>query len=108
MTQITYNLSDDEFSILCQGHAGYADAGNDIVCAAISTLTQTLVKHMEIAADEYQAHADKGELFCNARGVVAVECFKLVLTGLRMLQANYPRYLKIVEGCTIFTDNDLK
>ena len=33
--------------ITIKGHAGYADAGNDIVCAAVSALAQTLIRSIE-------------------------------------------------------------
>ena len=31
----------------CKGHAGYAAAGKDIVCAAVSALTTTCVNALE-------------------------------------------------------------
>lgn len=33
-----------------RGHAGYAEAGSDIVCAAVSTLTTTCINAMESVA----------------------------------------------------------
>ena len=33
--------------ISINGHAGYAEAGKDIVCAAVSTLAQTLIASIE-------------------------------------------------------------
>lgn len=35
----------DGFTI--EGHAGYAEHGKDIVCAAVSALTQTLIQSIE-------------------------------------------------------------
>ena len=32
---------------ICQGHAGYAEAGADIVCAAVSILTTTCANALE-------------------------------------------------------------
>lgn len=34
------------------GHAGYAETGKDIVCAAVSALTQNLVNSMEALTDD--------------------------------------------------------
>ena len=48
MTRITYQYSDDSFALDVYGHSGYAPAGDDIVCAGISALVQTLA----IRADE--------------------------------------------------------
>ena len=33
--------------ITIEGHAGYAEAGKDIVCAGVTALTQTLIKSIE-------------------------------------------------------------
>ena len=35
---------------LCAGHASYAEAGQDIVCAAVSVLTETAVNALERVA----------------------------------------------------------
>ncbi len=36
----------------CQGHAGYADAGEDIVCSAVSVLTINTVNAIENFTDD--------------------------------------------------------
>lgn len=38
--------------ITVDGHAGYAETGNDIVCAAVSALTQTLIAGIESLTDD--------------------------------------------------------
>ena len=38
--------------IMISGHAGYAPAGYDIVCAGVTALTQGLVRSMEGLADD--------------------------------------------------------
>ncbi len=35
----------------CMGHAGYADAGEDIVCAAISMLVINTINSLEVLTD---------------------------------------------------------
>lgn len=40
MTHITITKVTNIYGIKCEGHAGYADAGSDIVCAGISALTE--------------------------------------------------------------------
>ncbi|MCL2052768.1 MAG: ribosomal-processing cysteine protease Prp [Lachnospiraceae bacterium] len=62
MTKITIKKTEtgDYAGFTCEGHAGYADKGEDIICAAISILTinlenslALLVKEpMEIVQDE--------------------------------------------------------
>lgn len=44
MINITIVKSDDKIiTIEATGHSGYAESGQDIVCAAVSTLTQALI-----------------------------------------------------------------
>lgn len=38
--------------ITVDGHAGYAETGRDIVCAAVSALTQTLIAGIEGLTDD--------------------------------------------------------
>ena len=45
---------------LCAGHAAYADEGQDIVCAAVSALTETCVNALERVAKA--EHVTKEEL----------------------------------------------
>ncbi len=48
MTTITFTTSNDKYKCIeCNGHAGFDDYGNDIVCSAISMLTINLVNSLE-------------------------------------------------------------
>ena len=49
MTTITFTKSstDSYKRVECSGHAGFADSGEDIVCAAISVLTINLINSLE-------------------------------------------------------------
>ena len=65
MTTITIvKSSDDKFKrIDVEGHAGFADAGKDIVCAAISAMTINLINSIEKFTDDWfagNADPDKG------------------------------------------------
>jgi len=53
-------------SVECEGHTGYAEHGEDIVCAALSSIVQTAVLGvLQIAgvAAEYRTDEKKGCLF---------------------------------------------
>ncbi|WP_024864776.1 ribosomal-processing cysteine protease Prp [Butyrivibrio sp. FCS014] len=54
MTTITITKSsDDNFKkVECSGHAGFADSGEDIVCAAVSVLTINLLNSIEKFTDD--------------------------------------------------------
>lgn len=48
MTKVTlYTAGDMLCGFACEGHAGYALAGSDIVCAAVSVLTATCINSLE-------------------------------------------------------------
>lgn len=50
-------------SITVAGHANYAPAGQDIVCAGVTTLTQTLIKSIEdLTHDKIQYQISPGRV----------------------------------------------
>ena len=106
MTKITINW--EEMSLKAEGHAGAGTAGNDIVCAGISVLTQTLLNALIEAHKrgrtelEYKIDEEKGLLKLevnpyetNRREVWSY--FKMTLIGLRAIAQNYPGHIKITE-----------
>ena len=57
-----------------QGHAGYAESGDDIVCAAVSAMTMLIVNAIEVsyASDvEYTIDEDTTDIKVLARGALA-------------------------------------
>jgi uncharacterized protein YsxB (DUF464 family) len=51
MTSVTlYTRSGELCGFASEGHSGYADSGNDIVCAGISALTAACVNSLESVA----------------------------------------------------------
>lgn len=50
------------------GHSGYAEAGQDIVCAGMSTLAQSIIGSLDELLDEaffaYEIDADNGLIRC--------------------------------------------
>lgn len=105
MIKIIY-VADPEggkLTMRAEGHAGYAPAGQDIVCAAVSCLMQTLA---------YSAAEDEHTSSCIYQGkdgpVVSVETgnsvlmkdkFELVADGLTLLAEQYPENVSFKETC---------
>lgn len=99
MIQVIYNEAGDEMILRAEGHAGYAEKGKDIVCAAVSVLMQTLA-------------CSVGTCMCNEGKRFSVVCkksndniakFELVTDGLALLQREYPenvRYINATERKT--------
>ena len=70
MTQITFHkTSAGEYKgFTCDGHAGFADYGEDIVCAAISILVINTINSLEqIAGERMQVETDEdaGTIRCH-------------------------------------------
>lgn len=64
MTTITITkTSDDAFkAIECNGHAGFAEYGDDIVCAAISVLTINLINSLDsLTGDDMDVDTDEDQ-----------------------------------------------
>lgn len=108
MTKIEVNINDDDWTMLCQGHAGFASLGNDIVCAAISTLTQTLLNHLLDKDIECDYHIENGYLWIRSKGAESIKVLDVIMTGLRLVEVSYPQYLKIEKGCTTESNNPLQ
>lgn len=51
--KITRNPETPEITISVKGHAGYADHGDDIVCAGVSTLMNTTILGLEAIEKEF-------------------------------------------------------
>lgn len=88
------------------GHAGYAEPGKDIVCAAVSILYQTLLKNLLKFKKHgwYQLDYDldtPGECYihCTVNGYFSfvVEMFRFTMVGLKMIAEYYPKYVEIKE-----------
>ncbi len=94
MTTITYK----PYSLEIQGHAGYAIAGQDIVCAGISTLFFTLIEVLARDADlKERPHVRMGDGEAEVTVTPDPEhrekidtVFETVVTGLRMMAEKYP------------------
>ena len=97
MTHITiYRNQKNAFTgFCCDGHAGYADAGEDIVCAGISTLVINTINSIEIlTATQILADADEvdGTIHvnfpsgCDEQAVLLVNA---MILGLQGIQKNY-------------------
>ena len=85
---------------LCSGHAAYAEAGQDIVCAAVSVLTQTCVNALESVA-HVRPIVRMGEGFLAARLPRDTEnrdantLLNGMTEGLRGIASQYPDHFRL-------------
>lgn len=114
MIKVIYEADPEggKLTMRAEGHAGYAPAGQDIVCAAVSCLMQTLA---------YSAAEDEHASNCIYQGkegpVVNVEAgdsvlmrdkFELVADGLDLLAEQYPENVSFKETCRCAPKVDLQ
>lgn len=88
------------------GHSGHAEAGADIVCAAISALTQTTRNGLEnvLGAPVMSEQDDERAILKVNLTPEATEdqveraqlLLQTLLEGLRAIQRDYPRNLRII------------
>ena len=93
------------------GHAGYAERGADILCAAASMLLHTLAGAVRglcergLAEDiSVNLRSGAGEVSCvpveECRCVVMAVMDSIVL-GFRLLAADYPEYVQFAQGAEL-------
>lgn len=86
-------------SLYIRGHAGYAEYGKDIVCAAISALLQTFIASVEeLTEDEIKYSVQSGDAVIEHKELTAKANLLLVsfFIGLNMIADEYPQHVKIL------------
>ena len=97
MTHITiYRNQKNVFTgFCCEGHAGYANAGDDIVCAGISTLVINTINSIEVLTDTEilaDAEQESGTIHVNFPSGCDKQAKLLIdamILGLQGIQKNY-------------------
>nr|DAJ22685.1 MAG TPA: YsxB-like protein [Siphoviridae sp. cttZS1] len=90
MIQVTYNEVGDEMILRAEGHAGYAEKGKDIVCAAVSVLMQTLAYSIGTCMmDDGRGLSVQAHQSCDNMAK-----FELVTDGLILLAKQYPENVR--------------
>ena len=75
------------------GHAGYAEKGKDIVCAAVSSLACSLVGYVNGKVEREDGHMSfsAGKMSTKARGA-----FDCTYGGFTMLADAYPTHVTLI------------
>lgn len=100
---ILKNQSGDIAAFRVEGHAGYEEAGKDIVCAGVSAITQTVLKGLLAYLDRKPVYrVEQGILACSlpddmsdedaARARLLLNTMEL---GLKDLEFVYSDFIKI-------------
>lgn len=84
--------------ITVSGHAGYAEAGKDIVCAGVTALTMSLVKSLnDLTEDkiEYEISPGRADIYyrdLSEAGKLLVDSFFI---GICLIAEEYPDNVRI-------------
>ena len=107
MTKVTfYQNQEGQFSgFTAEGHSGYARAGEDIVCAAVSALTQGTLNGLinvleapvacEIDEKDGVLTAALGDVPESKRAGVQL-LLKTLVSALQMIEADYARCVRVI------------
>lgn len=105
MIRIRISLNTLEMQV--NGHARSAAKGEDLVCCAISTLTQTLVRNMELAykrgeLQDLMEEIDEGHIYLmpipygwSLQSIVTA--YRVILEGIKGVMEGNEKYIKLEE-----------
>jgi len=86
--------------ITVDGHAGYAETGNDIICAAVSVLAQSLIHGLEALTDDciyyrvQAGHIEIGYENLSEQGRLLVDSFFIAICDIQETYGD--RYVRII------------
>jgi len=93
-------------SLHTEGHAGFADPGEDIVCAAVTALVVTaLIGLKRVAAHPHEGRAGSGKAWCRLLPggtpeslLKAQAILETTVLGLKDIEKDYKDYVRVTEG----------
>lgn len=105
MITIIYDEKEHDMILQASGHAGYAPKGQDIVCAAVSCLMQTLAYSVDGGTATRDPDGDNVLRVQAAQSSDTLAKFELVTDGLMLLAQQYPENVRFVNLHANDTDN---
>lgn len=97
MITIIYDEKRKDISLQASGHAGYAPKGQDIVCAAVSTLMQSLAYSVDSGTVTCDPGGDNILRVQANRSLDTLAKFELVIDGLYLLAQQYPENVQLMN-----------
>lgn len=93
MIKCVYEKNKSGVRLTVNGHAGYAQHGEDIVCSAVSALTETLIARLlELNAKfSYKKEPGAVEVAMNRVTYDANEAFRFAVLGMQLIATAYPK-----------------
>lgn len=97
MIRVNYCREGDRHRLTVDGHAGYAPAGSDIICAGASAISFALLGYLQQCdAEMTECDVSAGSLTVDCRGGERVAgAFDMALCGWLNIAANYPHHVDV-------------
>ena len=101
MTRVDYWQDDatKTYYLSVVGHAGYASAGNDIVCAGVSAVSYALLGFLLNAEEdltELSQETEDGRVVVLAQGNDRIcTAFEMALIGYLQIEKQYPTHVEV-------------
>lgn len=96
MVSIDFSKEGSGYRMVISGHAGYAPAGQDIVCSAVSALFFATAAYLgdmrRSECDVVRAEHGYAELRCSRRGR---EAMRMAYFGLMCVRGEFPEHVSI-------------
>ena len=97
MIRAFFRIREDSAEFTVKGHSGSAEAGRDIVCAAVSSASLMAANTVtEILGTDAEAEAEDGYMFFRVSGSkAAADIVKGLKLHLELLSEQYPDFVKV-------------
>ncbi len=107
---VRYDLAGQPTGFSCRGHAGYQTDGEDIICAAVTTLAATLISSLTdlLQVEDLTFHLNDGDIGCQLGPSALVEAgdvgqvkllFQAFELGCRQIAYSYDgKYVQVEEA----------
>jgi uncharacterized protein YsxB (DUF464 family) len=97
MIKVTFTESGQKLSLRVEGHAGYAEAGQDIVCASASILAYTLASFVkDVENSTVDLTSGDTTIECEASDKAVVNAYQYTKRGYELLAHNYSQYVRLM------------
>lgn len=105
---ITINIVRDESGFIWQyiveGHAGFAEAGKDIICSAVSTVAYTGINALDDLVGIKNYGIENGYMICSVPTDILPELkekvriiLETIVVGFKQLQLTYEGYVSVLD-----------
>ncbi len=97
MIKVVFSLDKHYTYLSIKGHADYADAGKDLVCAAVSSIVFGLMNAIDESKEavEIADYGNKIEIINNSSSELIDNYFELVIFQLKTIEESYGRFIEI-------------